>query len=275
MNAERAIRWSTVAAVTGVAVIAGIVSYEHAYTVVHAHGEPGPVARIYPGTIDGLVFAASMVLLDSARRRVQAPPMARWMLAAGIAATLAANILAGVHYGLLGAVVAAWPAPALVGSYELLLWIVRTGSAAAPAAGAVPGDRALARPQAAPESRAPAAAAAGRARKRAPVRAPVTPESAEAQFAAVLAEGRVPSLRQVKDELSVGTDKARSLRDHLAVMAANQTAVALSALADDPQISGAELGRQLGVSPRTGQRIRDRLATPAPTTTTSPERQTA
>ena len=52
--------------------------------------------------------------------------------------------------------------------------------------------------------------------------------------------------------------------------AADLEADALSALADDPQISGAELGRQLGVSPRTGQRIRDRLATPA-TTTTSPE----
>jgi transcriptional regulator GlxA family with amidase domain len=33
-----------------------------------------------------------------------------------------------VRYGYLGAVVAAWPAPALVGSYELLMWLVRTAA---------------------------------------------------------------------------------------------------------------------------------------------------
>jgi len=237
VNAERAIRWSTVAAVTGVAVIAGIVSYEHAYTVVHAHGEPGPVARIYPGTIDGLVFAASMVLLDSARRRVQAPPMARWMLAAGIAATLAANILAGVHYGLLGAVVAAWPAPALVGSYELLLWIVRTGSAAAPVADAVTPPAAAGEP--------------------APVAVAVAPASTGHAATGSRKESRGRPARNAV----AGRPRKRS--------AADLEADALSALADDPQISGAELGRQLGVSPRTGQRIRDRLATPA--TSPSPE----
>lgn len=70
---ERAIRWSTVAAVAGVALIAGWVSYLHAYEVVSAHGESGIVARLYPGTIDGLIYAASMVLLDAARRGVPAP----------------------------------------------------------------------------------------------------------------------------------------------------------------------------------------------------------
>lgn len=127
-GAERAIRWSTIAAVAGVAIVAGWVSYDHALAVVRAHGETGIVGRLYPGTIDGLIYAASMVLLDSARRQVPAPPMARWLLAAGIGATVAANILAGVSYGWLGAIVAAWPAAALVGSYELLMWLVRTGA---------------------------------------------------------------------------------------------------------------------------------------------------
>jgi hypothetical protein len=58
-------------------------------------------------------------------------------LACGIAATLAANILAGAAYGPLGGVVAAWPALALVGSYEMLMLIVRVGVAPA-AATAVP-----------------------------------------------------------------------------------------------------------------------------------------
>jgi len=106
-GAERAIRWSTVAAVAGVALVAGWVSYDHALAIVAAHGETGMVARLYPGTIDGLIYAASMVLLDSARRGARQPALARWLLALGIAATLAANVAAGVAYGPPGAVVAA------------------------------------------------------------------------------------------------------------------------------------------------------------------------
>ena len=77
--------------------------------MVTAHGEHGILARLYPGTIDGLIYAASMVLLDAARRGVTPPPLARWLLTAGIAATLFANVLAGAAYGVLGAAVAAWP----------------------------------------------------------------------------------------------------------------------------------------------------------------------
>lgn len=135
------------AAVAGVAIVAGWVSYRHAYAVVRAHGESGTVAWLYPCTIDGLIYAASMVLLDSARRRVRPPALARWLLACGIAATLAANILAGAAYGLLGAVVAAWPALALVGSYELLMLIVRARAAPATAS-AVPAVAADAEPAA-------------------------------------------------------------------------------------------------------------------------------
>lgn len=127
----QAIRWSTVLAVATVAAVAGWVSYDHCLAVVRSHGEAGPVARLYPATVDGLIFAASMVLLDSARRKVPAPALARWLLAAGIAATLTVNVLSGVRYHFLGAVVAAWPALALVGSYELLMALVR-GSAARP-----------------------------------------------------------------------------------------------------------------------------------------------
>ena len=108
MTGGRAIRWSTVLAVAAVAIVAGWVSYMHAYDVVRAHGEHGILARLYPGTIDGLIYSASMVLLDAARRAVKPPPLARWLLTAGIAATLFANVLAGAAYGVLGAGVAAW-----------------------------------------------------------------------------------------------------------------------------------------------------------------------
>ena len=125
MTTDNLIKWSTVLAVAAVAIVAGWVSYVHALDVVTAHGEHGALAHLYPGTIDGLIYSASMVLLDAARRDVKAPRLAYWLLGVGITVTLVANVLAGVAFGVLGAVVAAWPALALVGSYELLMAMIR------------------------------------------------------------------------------------------------------------------------------------------------------
>ena len=118
-SADRAIRLSTAAAVLAVAGIAAYVSYWHAYAVVRAHGETGITARLEPATIDGLVYASSMVVLYAARHRVPPPALARWLLGLGIAATLTANMAQGWSHSPVGAVVAAWPAVSLVGSYEL------------------------------------------------------------------------------------------------------------------------------------------------------------
>jgi Protein of unknown function (DUF2637) len=127
---DRAIRPSTAAAVLAVAGIAACVSYWHAYAVVRAHGETGITARLEPATIDGLVYASSMVVLYAARHRVPVPSLARWLLGLGIAATLTANMAQGWSHGPVGAVVAAWPAVSLVGSYELLVWLIRTSGPA-------------------------------------------------------------------------------------------------------------------------------------------------
>ena len=127
---DRAIRLSIAAAVLAVAGIAAYVSYRHAYAVVRAHGETGITARLEPAMIDGLVYASSMVVLYAARHRLPAPSLARWLLALGIAATLTANMAQGWSHSPVGAVVAAWPAVSLVGSYELLVWLIRTPGAA-------------------------------------------------------------------------------------------------------------------------------------------------
>jgi Protein of unknown function (DUF2637) len=127
---DRAIRLSTAAAVLAVAGIAAYVSYWHAYAVVRAHGETGITARLEPATIDGLVYASSMVVLYAARHRLPVPSLARSLLALGIAATLTANMAQGWAHGPVGAVVAAWPAVSLVGSYELLVWLIRTSGEA-------------------------------------------------------------------------------------------------------------------------------------------------
>jgi len=56
-GADRVIRWSTAGAVLGVAVVAAVVSYEHAYDLVRAHGESGWTAHPVPLTVDGLIYA--------------------------------------------------------------------------------------------------------------------------------------------------------------------------------------------------------------------------
>ena len=135
---DRAIRLSTAAAVLVVAGIAAYISYWHAYEVVRAHGETGITARLEPTTIDGLVYASSMVVLFAARHRVPVPSLARWLLGLGIAASLAADVAHGWSHGLVGAVAAAWPAVSLVGSYELLAWLIRSCGPAAGRPPAVP-----------------------------------------------------------------------------------------------------------------------------------------
>lgn len=61
-------------AVLGVAAVAAVASYEHSYGLVRAHGETGWTARLTPLTVDGLIYASSMVMLDSARRSAPRRP---------------------------------------------------------------------------------------------------------------------------------------------------------------------------------------------------------
>jgi hypothetical protein len=57
--------------------------------------------------VDGLIYASSMVMLNSAHRKVPVPALARWLLGLGIVATLAANVVHGRGHGLTGVAVAA------------------------------------------------------------------------------------------------------------------------------------------------------------------------
>jgi len=184
--ADRVIRWSTAGAVVGVAAVAAVASYEHAWDLVRAHGEAGWTARLVPLTVDGLVYASSMVMLEAARRKTQVPMLARWLLGLGIAATLAANVAHGLGHGLVGAAVAAWPAIALVGSYELLMMVIR-GS------------------QAVPDG------VAGKAEVRDPLQ-----EQVVEVFAGQLAADRVPSVRAIRAQFHVGQPRAQRLRNYLA-----------------------------------------------------------
>jgi Protein of unknown function (DUF2637) len=188
MAGDRVIRWTTAAAVIGAAAVAAVASYEHAYALIQAHGEVGWTARLVPLTVDGLIYASSMVMLDSARRKVRVPALARWLLCLGIIATLAANVAHGQDHGLIGAAVAAWPAVALIGSYELLMMMIRGAQASAPTPN--PHDDAS-------------------------VADPLW-ECAVEVFAAELAADRVPSIRAIRAALHVGQLRAQRLRGYLA-----------------------------------------------------------
>jgi hypothetical protein len=129
-----------------------------------------------------------MVMLDCARRQVPVPALARWLLGLGITATLAANVAHGLGDGLAGAVVAAWPAVALVGSYELLMMIIRSAQASG----------------------------TGTALHGVPERMQDTdPLQAQAAlaFEVELTAGRVPSVRSIRARLHVG--QPRSAGTHI------------------------------------------------------------
>lgn len=85
----------------------GGIFYRYAYELVIAHGETEVTAQLVPFTADGLILAASMLILDASRRNQPAPPLARWCLGAGIIATIAANLAHGFGHGLIGALVSA------------------------------------------------------------------------------------------------------------------------------------------------------------------------
>jgi Protein of unknown function (DUF2637) len=127
---DKLIRITTGLAVLAVAVIAAIISYQHAYELIRAHGETGFTARLLPLTVDGLIWAASMVILDASRRNQRVPRLAAWSLGCAIAATICANLAHGLNHGPVGALISAWPALALVASYELLMHLIKTRTAA-------------------------------------------------------------------------------------------------------------------------------------------------
>ena len=118
MTGDRVIRFATAAVVCAVAAFAAVVSYSHIYGLGRAHGQDGTAARLLPLSVDGLILAASLVLLHEARNDRDAPGLARIMLWLGIGATIGANLAYGAGYGLLGALISAWPAVAFIGAVE-------------------------------------------------------------------------------------------------------------------------------------------------------------
>lgn len=127
VDRERVIRWVTVLAVVTVAMIAAIQSYSHMHDLAFTAGESWR-SHLFPISVDGLVVAASMVLLSQqimvhAGRRVklQHRMFAASSLALGVMVSLSANIADAWDRGALPRAIAGWPALAFAVVFHLLL----------------------------------------------------------------------------------------------------------------------------------------------------------
>lgn len=132
----------TVASVLLVAIVAAIVSFNHMSELAHRSGEEWR-ANLLPLSVDGMLVAATLAIVD--RRRARQP--AGWVpwvgLGLGLVASLGANI-AAARPELIAQLVAAWPPVALAVSIETLVVVLRntttkvTSRASAPPAVADP-----------------------------------------------------------------------------------------------------------------------------------------
>lgn len=122
------VRWAAVATVVMVAAVAAVMSYGHLRAVAAEQGEDA--AALFPLSVDGLIVAASLVLLVRRRAGLAGGALAWCGLLVGVAATVAGNV-ASAEPTVLARLVAAWPPVAFALSYELLLTLIRPTTPAA------------------------------------------------------------------------------------------------------------------------------------------------
>src|SRR5947207_3814161 len=124
---DRSIVGAAGATVVGLAGVAGAISYSHMAELARLHGEVGWRSHAFPVSVDGIEVVASLVVL--AHRRAGTP--AGWLpwaaLAAGTAASVAANVAVGASDPV-GRLVAGWPAVALLVAIKLLAGLLDTRS---------------------------------------------------------------------------------------------------------------------------------------------------
>ncbi len=176
-------RWSllgaTVGAVTAVAGIAGAISYGHMHDWALTNGEPSWRALLFPLSVDGLLVAASVVLLADSRAGRRGDWLAYVLACLGAAVSIAANVAHDWRDPVAEIAIAGWPPLALIGAYELLMRLLRrlctaTAPAEEPAPVREEGTSAAAHPVEIPDTepdRAPAPATPRRSVRR-PVRKP-------------------------------------------------------------------------------------------------------
>ena len=229
----KVIRFGMYATVTAVASVAAVQSFSHIYWLARMHHQDRQDSSLMPLSVDGLIVAASLVMLHETRAGRRIPGLARFALWLGIAVTIAANVAAGLPYGAVGGLISSWPAVSFVIAVEILMGLirrVRSAPATPPAEGqpsALPPVAETvtlaAQEQQQPEGLpallpvAPVAAPVNGTQKRAtatarPPRKSIGPRSV---FAAELAAGVLPSKRDIQKRMHVGWDKVDAIRADL------------------------------------------------------------
>ena len=125
------LRGITVAAVVVVGVIAAVVSYSHMVNLGTAVGESWR-SYLIPISIDGLMVAASMVLVIRRRAELAASKLAWAALGGGVAASIGAN-MADAQANATAILYAGWAPVALAVGFEMLLLQRRASTPEVPA----------------------------------------------------------------------------------------------------------------------------------------------
>src|SRR4029453_119439 len=99
--------------------VAGAISYSHMAELARLHGEVGWRSHAFPVSVDGIEVVASLGLLAHRRSGRPAGGLPWAALAAGPAASVAANVAVGASDPV-GRLVAGWPAVALLVAIKLL-----------------------------------------------------------------------------------------------------------------------------------------------------------
>lgn len=214
-------RFASLAGALLVAAIAALASYTHMRTVALHYGQPPLIAALLPVSVDGLMATATVALGDGRQHRWSAW-LAFWT---GVAASVLANVLAA-EPSLPARCISAWPAVAFV----LVVEVIIRGTPSLPAADDHP--HAVSGPTVASKSPVPAG--------RGPDGAPTGPGGSAGPD--VPSDPSGPRTRKPASGAG-GRPSGRARRP------IEQTReLAAKVRAQNPQISQAELARQLGIS---------------------------
>ncbi len=213
-------------------------SYRGLYLWAHHHGLAGRWAVVWPLQVDVFIAVGELALFValadrwSLRSRIGA-----WLVTlAGLAVSVAGNVGHVAGHDLASRVTAAVPPLAASAALAVGLGVLKRVVGTQPESVPERAPASVPKPalQRAPGSHPPVAQTHSRARAPGNGRRPypiaggplgrpaVTPEHAELAFGARLAEGDVPSLREVKSTLRLGTDRARQIRTHLESVAVSR-----------------------------------------------------
>lgn len=207
------------AAILAVAAMAGLISYTHIENLSLALHQPVMVARLMPFGVDGLITVGSVVLLQGGRLG--------WLgIGPGVLISLFANVESGIRYGWLAAVWAGIPAVSFfLACFILENWLKTQAKAPVTA------------PVVAPSTTVSATITA--------------PDGASGTAATDASEPR-PDGEPERAADATGTANPRSNQMRRPNDLERR---AKRVLARRPDITGADLGRTLDVSPRTGQKL--------------------